>query len=239
MLHMRPGTLDRYIYEQVVECNEYGLPDRFDPADVVVDVGVHIGAFALAALQRGCSHVHGIEADRENLRIATDNLRRYIDQGEVTLTYGAAWRSDSNDDHLSFQGYPSYGDTLNTGGGRVLPSRNGEPVPKINFDEFLLGATQVGEQRVRFVKLDCEGSEWPIIFTSKRFDLVDEIAGEFHEHAADSDEVYSGLTCEDLGRTLSEQGFDVTLHAYPFRVHFFRRIGLFTAKRKGCVPGKE
>ena len=85
---LRPGTLDRYIYEQVVEYNEYGLPDRFDPADVVVDVGVHIGAFALAVLERGCRHVHGIEADRENLRIATDNLRRYIDQGEVTLTYG-------------------------------------------------------------------------------------------------------------------------------------------------------
>jgi FkbM family methyltransferase len=235
MLHTRAGTLDQYIYEEVVERNEYRLPDRFESSDVVVDIGVHIGAFAHAALIRGCGHVSGVEADLENLRIATENLRRYIDEGAATLTHGAAWRSDFNDDHLSFHGYPSYGHRVNTGGGRVLPVRNGKPLPKVNFDVFLLGATRGGEQRVRFLKLDCEGSEWPILLTSKRLDLVDEIAGEFHELGADgpdSCDVYSGLTCEDLGKTLSEQGFDVTIQPYPFQVHFFRRIGLFFAKRK-------
>jgi len=238
---MRRGTFDQFIYEEVVERNEYRLPDRFEPADVVVDVGVHIGAFAHAALIRGCGHVHGVEADRENLRVATENLQRYIDEGAVTLTYGAAWRSDFNDDDLSFQGYPSYGRTVNTGGGRVLPVRNGELLPKVNFDVFLLGATRGGEERVRFLKLDCEGSEWPILLTTKRLDLVDEIAGEFHELGADgpdSVDVYSGLTCEDLVKILGEQGFDVTFYHYPFRVHFFRRIGLFFAKRKETCTHK-
>jgi Methyltransferase FkbM domain len=238
LLHMRPDTLDRFIYEQVVERNEYCLPDRFEPADVVVDLGVHIGAFAHAALMRGCGHVYGVEADRENLRLATENLRGYIDGGAVALTYGAAWRSDPNDDELAFQGYPSYGPMVNTGGGRVLPVRNGEPLPKVNFDAFILGATRDGEHRVRFLKVDCEGSEWPILLTSKRLDLVDEIAGEFHEgeeDGMDSNEEYSGSTCEDLGETLGKQGFDVTFHPYPFQVHFFRRIGLFFAKKPGWV----
>ena len=235
MLHTRPGTFDQLIYEHVVEANEYDLPDRFDPADVIVDVGAHIGAFAHAALIRGCGHVHGIEVDLENLRIAAENLRRHIDAGAATLTYGAAWRSDSNDDVLSFQASPSYGPMVNTGGGRVLALPNGEPLPKVNFDAFLLGATRGGAQRVRFLKLDCEGSEWPILLTSKRLDLVDEIAGEFHEVGEDetsSREKYSGLTYEDLGQTLGKQGFDVAFQPYPFRVHFFRRIGLFFAKRK-------
>ena len=234
LLRMRPGTLDRFIYELVVERNEYGLPDRFEPADIVVDIGAHIGAFAHAALMRGCCRYYGVEADQENLRLATENLRDYIDGGAVTLTYGAAWRSDTNDDELAFHGYPSYGPTVNTGGGRVLPVRNHEPLPKVNFDAFILGATRGGEQRVRFLKLDCEGSEWPILLTSKRLDLIDEIAGEFHEVREDgteSGEKYSGLTCEDLGETLSGQGFDVTFHPQPFRGHFFRRIGLFFAKR--------
>ena len=104
--------------------------DRFELADVVVDVGVHIGAFAHAALIRGCGHVHGVEADLENLRIATENLRRYIDDGAVTLTYGAAWRSDFNDDDLSIHGYPSYGRTVNTGGGRVLPRGTANLYPR-------------------------------------------------------------------------------------------------------------
>jgi hypothetical protein len=90
LLHTRPGTTDQLIYEWVVEANEYGLPDRFEPSDIVVDIGVHIGAFAHAALIRGCGHVHGVEADLENVRVATENLRRYIDEGAVTLTYGAA-----------------------------------------------------------------------------------------------------------------------------------------------------
>jgi FkbM family methyltransferase len=235
LLQTRLGTLDQFIYEQVVERNEYCLPDRFEPADVIVDLGAHIGAFAHAALTRGCGHVYGVEADRENLRLATANLQEYIEDGAVTLTYGAAWRSDLNDDELAFQGYPSYGSTVNTGGGRVLAVRNGEPLPKVNFDAFILSATREGEHRVRFLKVDCEGSEWPILLTSKRLALVDEIAGEFHEAGEDGtghDERYSGLTCEDLGKALGEQGFDVTFQPYPFRVHFFRRIGLFFAKRK-------
>ena len=235
LLHMRPGTLDRFIYEQVVERNEYCLPDRFGSADAVVDLGVHIGAFALAALTRGCGHVYGVEADRENLRLAAANLRQYIDDGAVTLTHGAAWRSDLNDDELAFQGYPSYGATVNTGGGRVVLARNGEPVPKVNFDAFILDATHEGKRRVRFLKVDCEGSEWPILLTSERFDLVDEIAGEFHEvgeDGTDSEGIYAGSTCEELGETLGEQGFDVTFRPYPLRVHFFRSIGLFFAKRK-------
>jgi hypothetical protein len=62
-----------------------------------------------------------------------------------------------------------------------------------------------------------------------------------HEYAADgvgSKDVYAGLACEDLGSTLSEQGFDATLYPYRFRVHVFRRVGLFVAKRRGVrTPG--
>src|SRR4051794_23256944 len=209
MFHTRPGTLDDYIYEQVVEHNEYGLPDRFDPSDIVVDIGAHIGAFGYAALSRGCGRVHGVEAGRENLRLAAENLRPWVDRGAVTLTHGAAWRSDLNDDVLWFNDCPSYGRTVNTGGGRVGTARKGDPLPKINFDLFLLGATGGGDQRVRFLKLDCEGSEWPILFTSKRLDLVDEIAGEFHELDAtgpESNEPCSRLTCDGLGDALREHG---------------------------------
>src|SRR5262245_25278235 len=44
-------------------------------------------------------------------------------------------------------------------------------------------------------------------------------------------DVYSGLTGDDLTRTRCPQGFVVTLHPYSFRVQFFRRIGLFFARR--------
>jgi hypothetical protein len=51
MLLTRPGTFGQLIYEHVVKANEYDLPDRFDPADVIVDVGAHIGATSRRVLQ--------------------------------------------------------------------------------------------------------------------------------------------------------------------------------------------
>jgi hypothetical protein len=51
----RPGTLDRLIFDSVVAHNEYRLPERFEPPDVVVDVGGHIGTFAYAVARRASS----------------------------------------------------------------------------------------------------------------------------------------------------------------------------------------
>lgn len=236
MRHLRPGTLDRHIRAHVIEQNEYGLPSQFRADDIVIDVGVHIGAFTYAALERGCRQVHGIEADRDNLRIAEANLQPFIEEGAVKLTHGAAWRSDPNDDVLFLSEYPSIGLLVNTGGRRVLLRGDGEPVPKINFDAYLLAATHNGERNVRFLKLDCEGSEWPILFTSKRLNLVDEIAGEFHEVAptGSCDEFGQTFTLECLEKLLEDRGFDFTAYETTFQVQFLRRIGLFSARKKGA-----
>ncbi len=50
---LRPETIDRRVFRQVVVYNEYQLPSRFGPGDVVLDVGAHIGSFALAAPSAG------------------------------------------------------------------------------------------------------------------------------------------------------------------------------------------
>src|ERR1051326_1052387 len=42
----RHNTLDRAIFNGVVLFNEYQLPARFAPEDIVIDVGAHIGSFA-------------------------------------------------------------------------------------------------------------------------------------------------------------------------------------------------
>jgi FkbM family methyltransferase len=183
----RPGTLDRAIYNGVLGLNEYQLPERFAPHDVVIDVGAHIGSFAEAAVIRGSENVYSIEPDRTNFEIAASNLRPHIEKGYVRLVQGAAWRSDPNEDELYFDGYHPFPKSfagmegiINTGSGSVIWAE-GEPVEKIAFDEIVDSMTSRGEKRVRFLKLDCEGAEWPILLTSRRLELVDEISGEFHE----------------------------------------------------------
>ena len=79
----RPGTLDRMIFDGVVALDEYRLPERFEPDDVVVDVGGHIGSFAYAVVRRGGKHVWSIEPDRTNCAFAAEHLRPYVDQGTL------------------------------------------------------------------------------------------------------------------------------------------------------------
>src|SRR5437764_1613966 len=93
------------IFDGVVALDEYRLPKRFEPDDVVVDVGAHIGSFAYAVVLRGGEHVWSIEPDRANFTFAAENLRPHIDKGFVQLMQRAVWRSDRNDDEPRFDGY--------------------------------------------------------------------------------------------------------------------------------------
>jgi len=253
MWSFRSGTLDRLIFDAVVAQNEYRLPERFGPDDMVVDVGAHIGSFAYAVALRGGKHVWSIEPDPANCALAAEHLRPYVDQGFVRLIHAAVWRSDPNDDELRFDGYhamprsyPGMEGVLNTGGGSVVWGL-GEPVAKIAFDDVVDLATNRGERRIRLVKLDCEGAEWPIVLTSRRLHLIDEIAGEFHElggplleigedrppnpHVFHSDRI-AGFTIGELARFLRGAGFAVTYSRHVRPNGATEGLGLFFATRE-------
>jgi FkbM family methyltransferase len=210
----RPGTFDWSIFEHVVLHNEYDLPDRFQPDDLIVDVGAHIGSFCLAALLRGAGCVHGFEAERQNFELARENLRQF--EGRVHLHNRAVWRSDRAGDTLFHAG----SDAGNTGGGSILWTTSGQQLDAVAFDDLLREVTDSGRRRVRLVKMDCEGSEFPILLTSQALHLVEEMCGEFHEI---NDGVYNrqqigpvarvaGIeryTADVLKRCLERAGFSV------------------------------
>ena len=218
----REGSYDREVFEAVVGRNEYRLPDAFRPDDRVVDVGTHIGSFSYAAAVRGSRHVHTFEPFRENFECARRNLAGVADQ--VSLRLGAVWRSDRAGDALFFHEHRPD----NKAAGHVLYPE-GDRVEAIALDDVLLEVTDDGRERVRFLKIDCEGSEYPILLTAKRLDLVDEIAGEYHnfttEHApthpfyriADKARVpgYDRYTVDELSAKLRAVGFDVTAETHP------------------------
>jgi FkbM family methyltransferase len=216
----RPGTSDAGVWKCVVGRNEYMICDRFEPDDVIVDVGVHIGSFSFLALQRGAGVVWGFEADEENFRQASQNLGSLSKR--IRLINAAVCRSDNPPEVMYFGGYPpphpSAPEMINTGGGSVLRSNGGKAVPAKAFDSIIEEITAKEGCRVRLLKLDCEGSEFPILMTSQMLYLVDEIVGEFHAFGGEDIPAttriagYSSLNGDDLAEFLRHQGFVVRMN---------------------------
>lgn len=233
IFYARSHTEDAGVFEAVVDNNEYGLPDALTGDDVVIDIGAHIGSFSYAALKRGAGRVYAYEAHPINRAIARKNLSRFGDR--VSCHNLAVWRSDEPARTL-------YNDVINyttTGGISVLWNETGIPVKTTSLDEILLEASGGLKKRIRLLKIDCEGSEYPILFTSQHLDVVEEICGEYHEIAPeriperakvkDKCEYFNSSVLKSL---LERQGWVVELrpqsHAY----------GLFHARREfRSIPG--
>lgn len=220
MFKFRLGTNDVLIYEGIYERNEYDLPPSFAQSDLIIDIGAHIGFFTYFAIERGAGTVYAVEANNENYQLALQHLEKYIGQGRVDLRRGAVWRSDTKTAVLYHSGYkrgfdhPHPGIEVNTGAGNVFQTQ-GEEVPVIPFDTLIWEATQRGTRRIRCLKLDCEGSEWPILLTSQTLHLIDEIKGEYHEIGGAYDSLnplhlslpYGQFTVMELEKYLYEHNF--------------------------------
>ena len=220
----RKGTMDKGIFLGVVLGDEYRLPAFFAPDDIVIDVGMHIGSFCFFALLRGCSNVHGFEPEKGNFDLAARNLQGFGDR--LHLYHNAVWRSDRTGDVLFHPGYPEG----NTGGGCILYDEVGQKLEAIAFDEVIRNVTNNGQKRVRLIKIDCEGSEFPILLTSRMLHLIDNIHGEYHNGVNSPLARVEGvkqLTIVELTQHLQAAGFAVK--SFPTN----NDLGTFFATRPG------
>lgn len=226
----RPGTLDHTIFEQIHRHDEYRLrKEQFGPEDIVLDIGGHAGYFALAALQRGAGHVHVFEISEENLELCRRNLALF--EGRVTLHRRAVWNETGRT--VSFGGFPDWEGEVNTGG--ISPYGQGpRTVETIAFDEVVRDIADGLRKRIRLVKLDAEGSEWPILLTSRTLASIDQIVGEYHEIGGDFDQFdpavvglpgFTRYTRDELTSCLKQAGFRVRI------VGCKSRLGQFFARR--------
>lgn len=164
MFRVRDNTQDAMVFVENIVENEYRLPDRFSGSDVIVDVGANIGTFAAACLVRGVGYVACFEPEERNFRVLVENMREY--GSRVKVVQLPVWRSDR---------YERV-DLRNTGNftamHRTVP---GAELETIGLDDILRSFS-----RVRLLKLDCEGAEYPILYTCTELRRVDEVVCELH-----------------------------------------------------------
>src|SRR5436309_9390529 len=176
LFYWRPKTEDFIVFEDVVDRNEYMLPPQFKPDDIIIDIGAHIGSFSYAAALRRPGKIFAYEAHPVNHAIATKNLERFGDV--VSCRNLAVWRSDRPSETLYNEDISGY---EGTGGVSLLWNNEGLPVSTVSLDDVLCEASNGFTSRIRFLKIDCEGAGYPILFTAKHLEIVDEICGEYHE----------------------------------------------------------
>ena len=114
-----------------------------------------------------------------------------------------------------------------------MTETDGDPIDAIAFDRLIDRASDNGTRRIRLLKLDCEGSEWPILLTSERLHLIDQICGEFHEigdHGGCPFRIdgFERFREQELREHLTAHGFEVACHRDPYT----HGLGLFFASNR-------
>jgi FkbM family methyltransferase len=207
----REGTTDAHIALAIWHHGEYWLPERFAPADVVIDGGCHIGAFMAACLDRGARTVVGFEADPTNAAIAESHV---AGDARATVKRLALWRSDVDGPTLlRHGGYGAERGMVNTGSGDVFAA-DGPAVQAVGLDEVLAIYGQV-----RLLKLDIEGAEFPVLLTCTRIRQVQTIVAEVHEFGGPEDQLAAPFALPDrlpwvgltIGQWLIAQGYTVRM----------------------------
>lgn len=154
----------------------YGL-NRIDfkPGDVVIDIGAHIGMFAIyTALCFPQVVIHAFEPFPANFEMLEQNLDR---NGITTV-------------RIHHQGVTSDGRLLemvtnpqNSGGStchsRTLEHGRSGGIPSTTLDHIF---DSLGIGKCKLLKIDCEGSEYEILFSTHSLSKVEYLSGEFHHN---------------------------------------------------------
>lgn len=188
------------IWNDIINANEYRLPDSFDPPDVILDVGGHCGIFAWACLQRGAGRVVSVEPAPENFARLASNLFPF--GGRSSRVPAAAWHSAGELFLEQKEG------ARHTGGWSAIGTTAGIRVTAVSFEQLVESAAAFNGRPLRLVKLDCEGSEWPLLEHFTRWDLVEAWCGEYHHATADE-------ARQRLQALLGPHGLQVIVEPHP------------------------
>jgi len=205
-LHVRGGTLDAAIFEQIVcDGSEYRLPVGIEPK-IIFDVGANIGAAAVYfAARYPQAKVYCFEPLPDNIELLRRNVAVFGDQ--VTVVPVGLGEAPG-----TFEYRPS-DDPANFGGGTF------HGVGCTDVDSLSLPVTTLAAfcrenriEQIDVMKIDTEGAEWSVLLgmSPQMLAGVSVLLGELH--GVDDGKVISALS------STHELGYDkpISRSCYPF-----------------------
>lgn len=165
----REESWNTTIFNEVYRDNEYSVPELTDK-DIIIDIGAHIGSFAKRCLDNGAGKVVCFEPSTRNLEMLRLNLSEY---SNIEISEKAVWcKSGLN---ISFNTERDM-DPNNSSLGTAFTKSGDIRATTISLDDVLQHY-----DKIRLLKIDAEGAEYPILYCSSMLDKVQEIVGELHD----------------------------------------------------------
>jgi len=180
--------------------DEYGLRDTY-VTGWALDVGAHIGAVTLALLlDNPDCRVVAVEALPDNVAVLHENLALNGVEDRCVVVTAAAWKGRGIIDvEWGYEGSEIAETNRYIGSVSAWldapAAKRSVTVPRTTLRELLRHT----DGRFAFVKIDCEGCEFPFL-RGPSLKAVDRITGEWHQRDGDP---------ADLATTLRAAGFDV------------------------------
>jgi FkbM family methyltransferase len=177
------GSLTAFVDILLDDC--YLLRQFPDDVKTVIDIGGHVGLFAIAARNRWpTAIIHSYEPN-EALRAHWERHAAQTDfvvYDEAVADRPARAELISNNESVQV---------------RIVETPQG-PIRQTAFRDVI---SRAGSQ-VDLVKLDCEGSEWSILRDHEAWERVRFLTMEFH--------LWAGYSLEDLKSRISHLGFRIS-----------------------------
>jgi FkbM family methyltransferase len=200
-IEVRDNRSDAYVVFDVIGkdpyLRRYGR-DRLTRARTIVDVGAHVGSFALYAADIARdARVVAFEPSSETFALLARNVARNAMSNVETRNAALGARAGRASLKLS---------RLNPGANTLhaLPDHEvagREDVAVASFSDFLAGV-----ESIDFLKLDCEGAEYDVLLPLRPDELakIGYVAMEYHLNVA-------GRSPQELATFLEANGFDVVV----------------------------
>jgi len=190
---LRAGTTDRNIVSEVLISNVYNL-GALQKGDIVVDIGAHIGTFSIAAA-KVAKKVYAFEPSKENFTMLKENIA--ANKTDNIIAFHVAVSGTTGSRELFLHPNDPCMHSL------YFKSETKSEVSTISIEDIF---KQNNIDHIDYLKLDCEGAEYEILFNCPK-----EILKKIYHIGAECHNLDEQRTTQSFIYFLESNGFKVTI----------------------------